>query len=76
VAGNRGNPAQKSLSAQLALSYVLDSRCEVLAFDVWRQNHLDECIAEKELILAVIESEAPFVHVSLEKPHISIRLRR
>ena len=40
--------------------------CEVFVFEVRREHELGKRIAEKELILAVIETEAHFVKVSRE----------
>ncbi len=48
----------------ISLCRVLHVRREVLVLEVWRKNLLDERIAEKELILAVIEAENHFVQVS------------
>src|SRR5580704_140286 len=48
------------------LSRLLNLSREVLVFEVWRQNQLGKGIAEKELILAVIEAEAHFVQVGRE----------
>jgi hypothetical protein len=36
---------------------------EVFIFEVGRENQLDEGIAEKELILAIVKAEAHFVHM-------------
>ncbi len=45
----------------MRLGRILHFSGQVFVFEVWRENQLDERIAEKELILAVVEPEAHFV---------------
>src|ERR1700675_1043118 len=49
-----------------ALSRVLNFCSELLVFDVGSKNQPHQRIAEKELILAVIETETHFIKVSRE----------
>src|SRR2546427_12248115 len=48
------------------LGRILHFGCEFFVFEVGRENEFYERIAEKELILAVIEAETHFVQISRE----------
>src|SRR6266404_1078383 len=60
------HPAFSASAMRNELSGILYFGCEVFVFKVRRQNQFDERIAEKELILAIIEAEAHFVKVGWE----------